>query len=59
MGQVPLYCKLKDSQEALLRGVESIVLYISVAFKNGGSLPWLARDTAHRPRRKLISPEDI
>jgi hypothetical protein len=58
-GWVPLYCKLKDSHARSLRGVESIVLYISVALENGGSSPWTASDTAHRLSRELTSPADI
>jgi hypothetical protein len=54
-----LYCKLKDSHARSPRGVESIVLYISVVFENGGSLPWTASDIAHRLSRELISPADI
>jgi hypothetical protein len=58
-GWVLLYYKLKDSHARLPRGVESIVLYISVVFENGGSLPQAASDAAHRLSRELISPADI
>jgi hypothetical protein len=58
-GQVPLYYKLKDFHARLPRGVESIVLYISVVFENGGPSPWTASDAARRMSKELISPADI
>ena len=53
------YCKLKNSQATLPGGIASIVLYIVVAVKNGGSSLWMARDAAQRLSIKLISPADI